>query len=138
MSRLKKKKKPKVKVLTAKSRIIKKTHKKLDKGISQDAKAKMKEITDSMKGDPSKLDSLNKTMREAFTNVSEIESYLLEMYLLKEWEEKLKELEESGEGGLENVDLQNVLEKQQQTLQTMSNMSKALHDTAMAIIRKMG
>ena len=138
MSRLNKKKKSKVKVLTAKSRIIKKTHKKLDKGIWLDAKAKMKEITASMKGDPSKLDSLNKTMREAFTSVSEIESYLLEMYLLKQWEEKLKEQEESGEGGLENIDLQNVLEKQQQTLQTMSNMSKTLHDTAMAIIRKMG
>jgi len=91
-----------------------------------------------MKGEPRKLDSLNKTMREAFTSVSEIESYLLEMYLLKKWEEKLKELEESGEGGLENIDLQNVMEKQQQTLQTMSNMSKTLHDTAMAIIRKMG
>ena len=39
---------------------------------------------------------------------------------------------------LANVDLQNALQKQQQTLQTMSNVSKMLHDTAMAIIRKMG
>jgi hypothetical protein len=36
------------------------------------------------------------------------------------------------------VDLQNVLHKQPQTLQTMSNVSKMLHDTAMAIVRKMG
>ena len=39
---------------------------------------------------------------------------------------------------LANIDLQNMLQKQQQTLQTMSNVSKMLHDTAMAIIRKVG
>jgi hypothetical protein len=39
---------------------------------------------------------------------------------------------------LANVDLQNMLQKQQQTLLMMSNISKMLHDTAMAIIRKMG
>jgi len=39
---------------------------------------------------------------------------------------------------LANIDLQNQLQKQQQTLQTLSNVSKMLHDTAMAIIRKIG
>ena len=39
---------------------------------------------------------------------------------------------------LANVDLQNMLQKQQQTLQMMSNISKMLHDTGMAIIRKIG
>ena len=39
---------------------------------------------------------------------------------------------------LANIDLQNMLQKQQQTLQFMSNVSKMLHDTAMAIIRKIG
>lgn len=37
-----------------------------------------------------------------------------------------------------NVDLQNKLQKMQQTLQTISNISKMLHDTSMAIIRKIG
>ncbi len=37
---------------------------------------------------------------------------------------------------LANVDLQNILQKQQQTLQMMSNISKVLHDTAMAVARK--
>ena len=36
------------------------------------------------------------------------------------------------------LDLQNALRQQQQTLQTMSNVSKLLHDTAMAVIRKIG
>ena len=34
------------------------------------------------------------------------------------------------------MDLQNILQKQQQTLQMMSHLSKTLHDTAMAIIRR--
>jgi len=39
---------------------------------------------------------------------------------------------------LANVDLQNILQKQQQALQMMSNISKLLFDTAAAIIRKIG
>ena len=39
---------------------------------------------------------------------------------------------------LANIDLQNSLQKQQQTMQTMSNVSKMLHDTGMATIRKIG
>jgi len=39
---------------------------------------------------------------------------------------------------LANVDLQNMLRKSQRILQTISNVSKMLHDTAMAIIRKIG
>ncbi len=39
---------------------------------------------------------------------------------------------------LANIDLQNKLQQQQQTLQTMSNVSKMLHDTSMSIIRKIG
>jgi len=44
-----------------------------------------------------------------------------------------------GEGDqLANLDLQSALQRQQQTLQTMSQISKQLHDTAMAVIRKIG
>jgi hypothetical protein len=39
---------------------------------------------------------------------------------------------------LANVDLQSVLQKQQQTLQILSNVSKSVHDTAKAVIRKIG
>jgi hypothetical protein len=39
---------------------------------------------------------------------------------------------------LANVDMQNALQRQQQTLQTMSNISRMLHDTAQSVIRKMG
>ena len=56
--------------------------------------------------------------------------------LIAKWEDKLNTIGDDAQ--LANVDLQNMLQKQQQTLQMMSNISKALHDTAMAIIRKIG
>jgi hypothetical protein len=52
------------------------------------------------------------------------------------WEERLGTVGDDAQ--LANVDLQNVLQKQQQTLQMMSNISKTLHDTSLAVIRKMG
>ena len=51
-------------------------------------------------------------------------------------EEKLNSVGDDTQ--LANVDLQNMLQKQQQTLQMMSNIGKMLHDTAMAVIRKIG
>ena len=39
---------------------------------------------------------------------------------------------------LANVDLQNTLQKQQQTLQMMSNISKMLYDSSQSIIRNIG
>jgi hypothetical protein len=55
---------------------------------------------------------------------------------IKSWEEKLNSIGDDAQ--LANVDLQNMLQKQQQTLQMMSNISKMLHDTAMAVLRKLG
>ncbi len=60
-----------------------------------------------------------------------------------EWDEYINGLEQQqqtvgDDAELANIDLRNALQKQQQTLQTMSNVSKMLHDTAMAIVRKIG
>lgn len=54
---------------------------------------------------------------------------------IEDAEEKLKSLGDDAQ--LANIDLQNTLQKQQQTIQTLSNISKALHDTAMAMVRNM-
>ena len=55
---------------------------------------------------------------------------------IAKWEEKLAGVGDDAQ--LANVDLQNVLQKQQQVLQMMSNISKMLYDTAESVIRKMG
>ncbi len=63
--------------------------------------------------------------------------------LLSILEDVIKKMEESlstvgDDAQLANIDLQSMLQKQQQTLQLMSNVSKMLHDTTMATIRKIG
>lgn len=55
---------------------------------------------------------------------------------MRKWEERLNTIGDDAQ--LANVDLQNILQKQQQTLQMMSNISKMLYDTATSVIRKMG
>ena len=54
--------------------------------------------------------------------------------LIETREEKLTTTGDDAQ--LANVDMKNMLQKMQQTLQMMSNVSKSCHDTAMAIIRK--
>jgi hypothetical protein len=66
----------------------------------------------------------------AILTKGELDTYIQGM------EEKLNSVGDDAQ--LANVDLQNMLQKQQQTLQMMSNIPKMLHDTAMAVIRKMG
>ena len=59
----------------------------------------------------------------------------IEAYI-KDLEEKLNEVGEDQQ--LAQIDLQNKLQYSQQLLQTLSNVSKMLYDTMMAIIRKIG
>ena len=60
--------------------------------------------------------------------------------LLVELAERLDNSDETQGFGhdaqLGNIELQNVLQKQQQTLQMMSSISKLCHDTATSIVRK--
>ena len=69
-------------------------------------------------------------IKKAEKNLDELYNYI------KDLEERLSTIGDDAQ--LANIDLQNMLQKQQQTLQTISNVSKMLHDTAMAIIRKIG
>jgi len=54
---------------------------------------------------------------------------------IRDWEQRLNEIGEDGQ--LANVDMQNWLQKVQQSLQMLSNVSKIQHDSAMSIIRNM-
>jgi hypothetical protein len=55
---------------------------------------------------------------------------------ISSWGDSLNSIGDDAQ--LANVDLQNMLQKQQQTLQMLSNISKSDYDTAMDIIRKIG
>lgn len=56
--------------------------------------------------------------------------------ILAGWDDQLQSVGDDAQ--LANIDLQNHLQKQQQTIQMLSNVSKVLHDTALAVIRKIG
>ncbi|HUH66437.1 MAG TPA: hypothetical protein VLZ07_08390 [Syntrophales bacterium] len=61
----------------------------------------------------------------------------------QELQDSIKDLEDKmdtvgDDSQLANVDMQSALQKQQQTLQMLSTISKLLYDTAMAVIRKIG
>jgi hypothetical protein len=51
---------------------------------------------------------------------------------------QVKQVNTADDAQLANVDLQNALQKQQEALQMMSNITKLLNDTTVAIIRKLG
>ncbi len=55
---------------------------------------------------------------------------------IKDLENKISSIGDDAQ--LSNVDLQALLEKQQELIKTLSNLGKLLHDTALAIIRKIG
>lgn len=89
------------------------------------------------------FNQMKKQIREALAQARAVQATLETPRLQSEMETHVTELEENlNEAGddaqLANVDLQNVLQKQQQTLQMMSNISKMLYDTAMSVIRKIG
>ena len=77
------------------------------------------------------FDEQKQAIREQITTMREMADKFI-----SDLEEQLATVGEDAQ--LANIDLQNMLQKQQQTMQLMSNMSKMMHDTAMAVVRKMG
>ena len=92
------------------------------------------ETTEDLRDHAEKIKFYNDMKRQMRDEISRIRESM-EKYI-SSLEEALDGIEDDAQ--LANVDLQNVLQKQQQTLQQMSNISKMLHDTAMAVIRKIG
>jgi hypothetical protein len=70
------------------------------------------------------------TTSRAVRTTEEMDAYIQHL------EERLNSVGDDAQ--LANADLQNALQQQQQTLQMMSNLSKMLHETCMAIVRKVG
>jgi len=64
------------------------------------------------------------------STIAEIQTYINEL------EQKLSSTKD--DDSLANINLQNTLQRQQQNLQMLSNILKMVHDTALAMIRKIG
>jgi hypothetical protein len=87
-------------------------------------------LTDAVNANGTRDGAMEGAQQFAAITKEDLETYI------KNTEEQLNSVGDDAQ--LANVDLQNMLQKQQQTLQMMSNISKMLHDTAMAVIRKVG
>ena len=77
----------------------------------------------------------NPILREPTQKLATTQTAILEEYI-KDLERMLQAARDHAQAA--HVDLQNMSKKQQQTLQTLSHLSKMLYDTSMAIIRKIG
>jgi len=102
-----------------------------------------KELLSELSARLNSIDKLMTSIHQTGNNSSINQSKLSNMKKqLTEEEEKLNKLEKKldeidDDAELVNIDLQNMLKKQQKTIQMMSEISKLLHDTATAVIRKM-
>jgi hypothetical protein len=77
------------------------------------------------------LNAMKKQIRDEIARTRKtLENYIDSL------EEKLSSIGDDAQ--LANIDLQNLLQKQSRTIQMLSTLSKMLHDTAMAVIRKIG
>ena len=122
-----------------------KLYKKFDQSISSAGRTKCDEIVKALKETPN-LNAINfhETLEKEgikhFPRLEVGEVDLLKFIALNRYLEQLEEdLQSVGDDAqLGNIDMQNMLQKQQQTMQMLSNVSKMLHDTSMAIIRKIG
>ena len=79
------------------------------------------------------LRDLKRRMRANPAAFQEVTPRMLDAEITK-WQAKLTMIRADAQ--LANVDLQGSLQKQQQTMQMMSNIMKMMHDSAMSITRK--
>ena len=86
--------------------------------------------TEDLRSHAEKVKYYNDAKQQVRDAPGEVDSHI------KNYEDKLNSVGDDAQ--LANVDLQNVLQKQQQTLQMMSNISKQLYDTVTSVIRKIG
>jgi len=135
----------KIRKLNLTSSATRKLYKKFDQSISPAGTTKYDELVKSLRETPNLNvknfhQTLDKETKKKFPHLKLEEFDVAKFVALQKYIEQLEEnLQSVGEDAqMGNIDMQSALEKQQQTLQMLSNVSKMLHDTSMAIIRKIG
>ena len=78
------------------------------------------------------LRGLKRQTRSNAVAVQQVTPKMLDAEIAK-WQQKLATIGDDAQ--LANIDLQNSIQKQAQTIQILSNIMKTLHDSAMAVIR---
>lgn len=119
----------------------KKRVKKLEKIIPLSGRSKINEILSALNRNPNLtpnnfFQTIEKKGKQLFPELKVEEIDMVKALTYALWIKQLKELGEDAQ--LSNIDMQNQLQKQQEAMNMLSNLSKQLHETAMAIIRKLG
>ena len=135
----------KIRKLNLTSSATRKLYKKFDQSISPAGTTKYDELVKSLRETPNLNaknfhQTLDKEGKKMFPRLKLEEIDIAKFVALQKYIEELEEaLKSAGEDGqMGNIDMQNSLEKQQQTVQMLSNVSKMSHDISMAVIRKIG
>ena len=135
----------KIRKLNLKSKPTRKLYRKFDQSISPAGASKYDELVKSLRETPNLNaknfhQTLDKETKKHFPRLTleevDVAKFVALQKLLESWDEELQDVGDDAQLG--NIDLQNALQKQQQTIQMLSNVSKMLHDTSMAVIRKIG
>ena len=80
--------------------------------------------------------SVENEINKIFPQLKLEEFNIVKFILIQKW---LKELQNADDDGkMAYIDIQTALQKQQQTIQLMTNVSKMTRDVSMGIIRKIG
>ena len=116
-----------------------KTLKKLDKSITKSGRDKINEIVSALNNNPNLTQenffkTIEENGRKKFPELKVEEIDMVKAMAYASWIKGIRDMNE--EDQLANIDLQNTLEKQQQAMNMMSNLSKQARDIAMAVIRK--
>jgi hypothetical protein len=90
----------------------------------------LRSFAEKVKSDNEAKTHVRVELHRAREALGEVDSHI------KGLEDKLDSVGDDAQ--LANVDLQNTLQRQQQTLQMLSNISKLMHDTVLSVIRKIG
>ena len=135
----------KIRKLNLTSSATRKLYRKFDQSISPAGTTKYDELVKSLRETPNLNaknfhQTLDKEGKKMFPRLKLEEIDIAKFVALQKYIEELEEaLKSAGEDGqMGNIDMQNSLEKQQQTVQMLSNVSKMSHDISMAVIRKIG
>ena len=90
MSRFKIKKRAMANVKTRKKSVVKKTYKRLDRGLSREGKIKIKKLINSMRESSSKIDSLDDLIKKFPDTIREYSYYSIkEQYKFNQFPESL-------------------------------------------------
>jgi len=147
MKTMSKRRTPALRALPPLDPSVKNQHIRINQNLIPQTKSKLNKLVKSLYADMKRMKFAEfhqvalKKARKDFPNASQKELDVVMFYSLNEIDKNLRQEVDNLQGlsdmsQLDMMDLQNAMQKEAQLMQMLSNMLKMMHDTQMAIIRK--